>query len=782
MNHIDYPFLLATHIVSASQKILSKESETLYDLATQTRISWQTREEMKKILTQDSHHLTLEQVALKVPSEQQHEAMYRLLVVAKSDGSFCIKEQQIVEKIAKLWNWQNGEIQQRLELAEAFLEKLYLETILSGKDYEKAVIQCAKIAQEDYQFAEKALKRTGSTLLDLKTTLNYEINRVQTNHQNKTQATTAKEVSKQLKETQKALESEISNQIEQVRRSLRSKESALSHFTIAFMGKTKAGKSTLHAILSNDGWNAIGEGKQRTTRENRVYEWNNIRVIDTPGIGAPGGKSDEDIAKSVIEESDLICYVVTNDSIQETEFQFLHLLKKHSKPLIVLLNVKNNLRDTRRLDYFMKYPDKPFAMKGQSGLGGHIERIRRYAKEHYTNDYFPIVPVMLLAAQLSHEPEHRHHKATLFKASRMQDFLDALRQSIIDYGTIRRSQTLLGSTVYGINAPQNWVKEQAEGYQELAKTLSQKQKKLQEQIKIAQQDSFEHSKTQIDALFNTAINMVPYFAERNWELDGKVLEQCWKKELDRLNFQKRLNYAVKAAGEQFNNELQETLKELETELKLVVKLSFYSFNFDTQDLFDTRNFLRFFGGILFTIGTALTFTAPPVGIAIGIVGGLFSMASGLFKSRDQKRQEAVKQISNSLRNQLYTSKKKVLQEADNNFDNHCISVRNNIDSYFNQLISGLEYLSQELQEAEKDLQIHTDNLNQAYAKRIIDWCQEKYEPLTEAKIQQTVAKVSREFGKNIHIITHSELTIQKPLAQLKQVLQEDISFSKRSVL
>jgi tRNA U34 5-carboxymethylaminomethyl modifying GTPase MnmE/TrmE len=524
MNHIDYPFLLATHIVNASQNILGKEYKTLYDLATQTRVSWQTREEMKKILTQDSHHLTLEEVAAKVPSEQQHEAMYRLLIVAKIDGNFCIKQQNIIEKVAKLWNWQNGEIQQRFELAELFIEKLDLETILSGKDYDRAVRQCADIAQEDYQFAEKALKRTGSTLLDLKITLNQEIETVQINYKNKTQATTAKEVSQQLEETQKLLQNEISNQIEDVRRSLRSKESALSHFTITFMGKTKAGKSTLHAILSHQGWDAIGYGKQRTTRENRVYEWNNIRVIDTPGIGAPGGKSDEEIAKSVIEESDLICYVVTNDSIQETEFQFLHLLKQHSKPLIILLNVKQNLRDTRRLDYFIKHPDKPFAMTGKSSLDGHIKRIRRYAKEHYTNDYFPIVPVMLLAAQLSDEPKHQHHKAALFKASRMQDFLDALQQSIINYGTIRRSQTLLGSTVYAINAPHNWVKQQAEGYQELAKTLSQKQKNLQEQTKMAQQDSFEDLKTQIDAIFNQAINAVPSFAERNWDVEGRILQ------------------------------------------------------------------------------------------------------------------------------------------------------------------------------------------------------------------------------------------------------------------
>lgn len=104
-------------------------------------------------------------------------------------------------------------------------------------------------------------------------------------------------------------------------------------------------------------------------------------------------------------------YVVTNDSIQETEFKFLRRLKENAKPLIILLNVHKNFRDSRRgpyeLERFLKNPDKLFAIDGSSGLGGHIERICRYARQHYGNDYFKIVPVMLLAAQLSYEPERQ---------------------------------------------------------------------------------------------------------------------------------------------------------------------------------------------------------------------------------------------------------------------------------------------------------------------------------------------------------------------------------------
>ena len=44
------------------------------------------------------------------------------------------------------------------------------------------------------------------------------------------------------------------------------------------------------------------------------------------GIGAPGGKTDEEIAESIVDESDVIWFLVKNDSIQESEFEFLWLI------------------------------------------------------------------------------------------------------------------------------------------------------------------------------------------------------------------------------------------------------------------------------------------------------------------------------------------------------------------------------------------------------------------------------------------------------------------------
>ncbi|MGQ9873552.1 GTPase [Leptodesmis sp.] len=220
------------------------------------------------------------------------------------------------------------------------IKRLQREILLSGPEYDGAIRQCAKIAREDIEYANKALRDASLSLQKLGNDLQPIMHDIQKKIVGKGEYQTAKDVAKQLEQTRRNLSAEILHNLESVRETLQAKQRSLNHFSIAFMGRTKAGKSTLHAVITGEGWESIGIGKQRTTRYNRVYEWKGIRIIDTPGIGAPGGKTDEEIARSVIEEADVICYVVTNDSIQESEFAFLKVLKEKTKPLIILLNIR----------------------------------------------------------------------------------------------------------------------------------------------------------------------------------------------------------------------------------------------------------------------------------------------------------------------------------------------------------------------------------------------------------------------------------------------------------
>ena len=188
--------------------------------------------------------------------------------------------------------------------------------------------------------------------------------------------------------------------------------------------------------------------------------------------------------------------------------------------------------------------------------------------------------------------------------------------------------------------------------------------------------------------------------------------------------------------------------------------------------------MRIGGGILGIAGTIIAlFVAPPVGLAIGIVSAVVSGIVGMFKSKDEKRREAVINISTSLETQLKTQKQNTLQQAQREFGKYSDSVTTNINIYFKGLIAGLEAIATHLEGAKKKLSGTENYLNRAYAKRIIDWCTEENETLTDERINKTIAKVQRDFGRNMKIVTKSKIQPRKSLEDIKHILQEDISFS-----
>jgi GTP-binding protein EngB required for normal cell division/uncharacterized alkaline shock family protein YloU len=790
--NLDYWFLLVTHMVCADQQIHNKELKYLNALEEKTRIGQRTKEEKEKIFTQDENLIPVEVVAQKVLPEKRTWVMGQILLMAYIDGFYSSLEHQIVEQVGQIWGWSADKTYEFIEHAKVynFTKNIQENTTLKGNlwdslEYKAALERCTIIAQEDFQFTESALQASETILKNLKARIEQSLETIQNQISGNTKAEAAKEVIKLLKETKQSLDLEIIKKIQKIGESLNAKQRALNYFSIAFIGKTKAGKSTLHAIMTGEAWDSIGVGKQRTTRLNRVYEWENIRIIDTPGIGAPEGKTDEEIAQSVINEADVICFVVTNDSIQETEFKFLHLLKESAKPIIVLLNVHKNFRDSRRgsyeLDKFLNNPDKLFALDGASGLGGHIERIRRYAQQHYGNDYFDIVPVMLLAAQLSSEAEYQDSQEQLFQASQIQKFLNKIRQSIVNYGEIRRSQTLLGCTAVELEKPYQWVKSQAEIYKNSTERLQKKHQSIRKEIGQAANDARYSLKNEIESIFKDALNAIPSFAELHWSSSEKTMQSAWEQELKNIRFEERINIAYKETVNTFAKEVQESLEEVGRELQLIAKLGNFSFSFDGQDCSDEQNFFRIGGGILGLVGVLMAFI-PPLAIAgfiVGIVGGVISFIGGFFKSKQQKHREAVENISNALRKQITEVKSNTLSKAVEQLNETCGEIKVYIDDYFKELIGGLDGIAQNLNSAQSELfDQSVDSLNRAYAKRLVDWCCNKYEALTQDCIDAVIAQVTRDSQKTIHIDIKTNIELKRDIGEIQKIIQQNIVFKQ----
>ena len=324
---------------------------------------------------------------------------------------------------------------------------------------------------------------------------------------------------------------------------------------------------------------------------------------------------------------------------------------------------KNNLKNSRRLEYFLENPNKLFS-QGENGLDGHINRIKRYAEEHYANGYVDVVPVMLIAAQLSRQNDDKKQADGLLKASRLQDFLDSLRLAIVEYGPIRRSQTLLGSTVYSIEEPIAWAKEQANYYHQQSKAITSQQDRLKKEFAEALTDVQTDLEVKIRAIFANLSKSLNTFALQNWESSAEDLQKAWKSQLKQHELNQRLEATVKAAQVELEQRTKQTLEEVETELRLLA-----NFKISSQKLKQpNRNpFEKHKGSIKLGIAAlgalaALVSLSLPVGLAVGGVGAAINHFVGKLRSKHKRRSEAVSHIRDELTRQLNANEETVLEQ------------------------------------------------------------------------------------------------------------------------
>lgn len=108
--------------------------------------------------------------------------------------------------------------------------------------------------------------------------------------------------------------------------------------TIAIVGQYSAGKSTITKALTGRDDIEIGQGV--TTEEPHVYDWNGVRIVDTPGIKADRPEHDE-MSLHYIDRAHLLIFVSTingfDDLIGET-FRELAIERERAGKMMLTLN------------------------------------------------------------------------------------------------------------------------------------------------------------------------------------------------------------------------------------------------------------------------------------------------------------------------------------------------------------------------------------------------------------------------------------------------------------
>lgn len=830
--NIDYSLLFLAYISTADECIYDKSLVLINEYIIQNNISEESKIEMHKILGDTEDKISLESVLSNISDydiEKIKEILYIGLKIILFDGYLSKSEEAIINNLLSKNNISESEyniikknVENDIKKEEEFLikenelgmvdnirktvlsflknipikdirdklEKRYNSFLLNGPEYSEAINKTSNIAKVDLVEAKKVLISSKDSLLKLdkklENTLENLIKKMSKESNSKEDKEellddeNKKEFENGLIELKNDISKIIHKNIKELEKALEKKERALKYYTISFIGKTKAGKSTLHSIITGTGNEFIGVGKQRTTRFNRIYEWKNIRIIDTPGIGAPGGKSDEEIAKSIIDESDLICYVLKNDSVQETEFNFLKLIKDRNKPIVILLNVKENIENEARLKIFLKEPEKWYKRKDGKSLQGHINRIREYAKKHYSNEYFEIYPIQMLAAKMSNEEKYSDKKNILYKSSHIQDFLDNIRMQIIDEGIIKRSQTMIDGGVYIINYIYNILTNNNEKLNSMNNSFKKNKNNLMKKIEKSYQENKDTLEKYLKAAFkDLKDNKALEFANDNWDVKSGDVSYRWEQYLKDIRFNEEIKLKFENCIIRYREALEESLKELMEDIELFSKIGMSDINFNISDTFNTKRLMGIIGSVIGGAGGIVLFllgVTNPVGWVLAGVGLVVGFLSNLFKSKEQKIKEATDKLYYSIKNSIEENEEKHIENILSNFTNNHKSIKERIEKSINVLCDYLENISKDLSDINKELKKELDYLNSIYAYRILNYINgDNIIEIDKKEIYNI--KVKRDYGKSI--VIKSKYNINKNLEKkITKIIQEEVTFVK----
>ena len=592
-------------------------------------------------------------------------------------------------------------------------KKSVVDMMLGGLGYSASIAQIT----ED---AEKDLARVTRIIDDLNGMLNEEYNHLATIKPS------SKKVSKEVLKIEQIIQGIrgsfneiIDNSLTSNREVLDKKRRNIRYFTIAFMGRTKAGKSTLHKVITQQENDDIGVGKLRTTRYNRSWYWNKLRIVDTPGIGAPGGEADTEIAKSIIDEADVVCYVVTSDSIQETEFDFFSTIKERNKPLYIILNVKSNLNQAIRLKRFIANPNDWRLGDGPQSIKGHIERIHDKLDGKYNMDAVRIIPIHLLAAQiaLSGEQDSKTSKI-LFDASNISEFTNSVKKEVQLSGSLKKSLSVIDGTSYQINTIWHKIYADLKSLKEGNEVLKKKQSKNYTFFKNELTQVEQYLKTIFQVTRNDLHNRASAFAREHY--DDEDAGKAWSKDMVVKSINKRLEQQIQERFNDLNEKIKSELEEMIMDMRISLATNNIGSNVSGESVTNTRLAANVFVSVI----SATLFVWNPLGWSVAVlavVGIIGSFLSSLFTSKSEK----IRKATDKLRKQLYDSidsgidknLKQVLENTRKSINDTYKSIDSVLKAYTknaDDIITDMDRLVKQVQEKE-------NAINSLVSLRILDF-------------------------------------------------------------
>jgi len=417
--------------------------------------------------------------------------------------------------------------------------------------------------------------------------------------------------------------------------SFENKVKKIDNFTICLFGRTKVGKSTTMEALTKGEGTSIGVGKQNTTIEIKEYFWNNLKVVDTPGIDAMHEIDQlENMALSFADNSDLIAFLMPHQ-IVEGDFDKFSLFYKQNKPVLIILNIKESVgkEGSRDMEMFIKNSHNIYE---KSKIDDYKDRINKYIfdKLKIKNNLVPIITIHSNAAFVSNQVRDESLKKQLYSISKFPDFENLLIKEVSNYGELYRIKNPHETVKLfsdKINTELNYftkylTEQQNVFHNNIVKFTSVKNKVLQKQNSIIK-DNIENFFNNKNSSATYIINQI--FDTKKEEERERILNNFIKES----EIKNRVEKAVNEIQNVLKKEIQDFFDTFSKELNLIeLKYSKSNFNYSTnqkikniEDIKFKRNFVEGAGLLTGAVGGIGLAVVAMEGTIVGATGTLFGV-------------------------------------------------------------------------------------------------------------------------------------------------------------
>ena len=454
----------------------------------------------------------------------------------------------------------------------------------------------------------------------------------------------------------------------------RQKRDRLTAFNIILFGRTMTGKSTLMEILTGGDGSTIGKGAQRTTRDRREYTWldKSLTITDVPGIEAVGGTEDEANAHHAAQSADLILFLITDDGPQPGEAQHLNILRGQGRPLVGVMNVKRAVGSPVEKRRFIRDQSKIFDPV-------RLYQIKRQFNEliqaDHTGQPLDLVPIHMLARFQADREIQPANRDQLECASRFWELESKVLNTIIHQGPYLRKRSFLDTAADANRQTERDLYSLAELLTAQSERFSGRITELRSYHRSFERESQSRCEQAVQDTIGNLRRAITDFARGNYE--NQNVQNLWDRRIRSVNLDQHMRSTIGDMEQQVQERLSDLGTDLEQELHLL-NINIQQANIAPASITDYRRFFGFasitsgIAGIagsasliagLFTTGIALSWN--PIGwamIGLSAITGIIGLARNLFKSRDQKRHEAVAKMSEGLRSHLNTIEQPVRRQ------------------------------------------------------------------------------------------------------------------------